>query len=71
MYELFVLLFDNYRARLSYLSDRRASKLSTLPYSCDNPGHQDRFGRHISSLQKSRTIELLLPLDHSDHDRRE
>ena len=43
MYELFVLLFDNYRTVFSYLSGLWAFKLSILPYSCDNPGRQDRF----------------------------
>ncbi|KAF9642692.1 hypothetical protein BDM02DRAFT_3132921, partial [Thelephora ganbajun] len=41
MYELFVLLFDNYRTRPSYRPHRWTAKLSALLCSCGNPDHWD------------------------------
>jgi len=59
MYELFVLLFDNYRTRRSYRAFQWASKLSGLFCSCDNTDHRDGFRYRFPSIQTSKTIELL------------
>lgn len=64
MYELFVLLFDNYRTKNLFLVlTNELFKLSALLHSCDNQHCRDRSGRQIPSLQTSRPIGSLLLLN--------
>ena len=66
MYELFVLLFDNYRTGPLIFSST-GCQFKVLFCSRDNPDRRDRLGYHISSLQTSRAIKSL-PSNNTDLD---